>query len=63
MTPLHLVAEDTRVKIVKIDAGIGLVRQLKSKGIHVGDVVTVMHNSQGPLIMAKIICVLPWGAA
>lgn len=53
MTPLHLVEEGQEVKIVKIDAGYGLSRQLRNMGLLHGETIRVVHNSRGPLIIAK----------
>ncbi|MFH1360611.1 MAG: FeoA family protein [Candidatus Omnitrophota bacterium] len=53
MEPLNLVKEGLRVKIAKIDAGQGLTRRLKNMGLIKGEVIKVMQNTQGPLIIAK----------
>ena len=53
MTPLNSIHNDCFVKIVRIDAGWGLSRQLSHMGLFVGDTIKVIQNSQGPLIVAK----------
>jgi len=51
--PLSQVPSSTYFQVVAIHAGRGLVSQLNHMGIFVGDMIKVVHNIAGPLIIAK----------
>ncbi len=53
MMPLNQARSNTYLKIITIEAGRGLVSQLNHMGLFAGDTVKVIHNNQGPLIVAK----------
>ncbi|MBN1522141.1 MAG: ferrous iron transport protein A [Candidatus Aureabacteria bacterium] len=52
-TTLNRIREGMQAKIVRIDAGRGLNLRIKSLGILEGDTVKVIHNTSGPIIIAK----------
>ena len=53
MTPLHVVKEGTKVRIVQIDAGRGMITQLNHMGLFENDIITIVRNAHGHLIVAK----------
>lgn len=53
MTPLNLIKQGKSVRIIKISAGRGLSQRLSNMGLHAGDIVKVVNNTSGPLIVAK----------
>ena len=53
MSALQSVKEGSRVKIVKIEAAKGSSSQLKHMGLLIGDVIKVVRNSAGHVIVAK----------
>ena len=53
MTPLQAVKEGTKVRIAKIDAGRGMITQLNHMGLFENDIITVVRNTYGHLILAK----------
>ena len=53
MIPIYEITSGTRVKIVSMPAGKHSVRQLHRLGLFEGDIVKVISNTHGPLIIAK----------
>jgi len=53
MTPLSLLPKGTRAKIIQIDAGRGLEGRLKHMGLYQGEVIKVVQNTEGPVVVAK----------
>lgn len=53
MTPLAALKKGTKAKIVQLNAGRGLMMQIKHMGLREGDTIQVIQNSQGPVIIAK----------
>ena len=53
MTPLDLVEENQRVRVLEIQGGWGVRRRLGQLGIHPGDVITVVRYGafQGPILI------------
>lgn len=53
MTPLYSVKKQTQVKIVKMDTGKITMGRLRQIGIFQGDIVRILQNSGGHVIIAK----------
>ena len=53
MTPLNFVEAGKSVKIIKIAAGRGLTQRLSDMGLLEGEIVRVVNNMGGPLIITK----------
>lgn len=53
MTSLNFIKQGKSVRIIKISAGRGLSQRLNNMGLHEGDIVRVVNNTSGPLIVAK----------
>ena len=51
--PLNQIAENKKVRIIKIDAGKALSMRINNLGILEGDTVRIIHNARGPLIIGK----------
>jgi len=53
MVLLHKIQVGETVRILKIDAGKTLEGQLQHMGIREGEVLKVIQNTKGPIIVAK----------
>ena len=53
MKSLDKVKVGVKGKIIKIDAGKGLLGQLKHMGLQEGETIKVVQNIRGPIIVAK----------
>ncbi len=51
--PLSLVKTGQKVRIVDIKGGRGRITRMYDMGIRIGDVIEVIQNFHGPIIIAK----------
>ncbi len=52
MIPLSMVEEERLVRIVKIIGGKGFVSRLRNMGIKEGEVIKVVSNVSGPMVIS-----------
>ena len=53
MVPLSMIRPGEKVKIVDIKGGRGKITRMYEMGIRIGDIIEVIQNYHGPLIIAK----------
>lgn len=52
MMPLAMVEEGKKVRIIKIVGGRGLVLRLLNMGIREGEIIEVISNNRGPVLIS-----------
>ncbi|MCD6583697.1 MAG: ferrous iron transport protein A [Candidatus Omnitrophica bacterium] len=52
MIPLAMVEENKLVRIVRIAGGRGLVLKLMNMGINEGEIIKVLNNTRGPILIS-----------
>ena len=52
MIPLSMVEENKLVRIVRIAGGRGFVSKLMNMGINEGEIIKVLNNTSGPMVIS-----------
>jgi len=52
MIPLSMVEEERLVRIVKIAGGKGFASRLRNMGMKEGEVIKVLNNTSGPMVIS-----------